>query len=125
MIYTFAPDLTCLLKLQERHNGISVVNFLIAFLVYFGAVSFCVSCKSNEIDDHRFAKEEFIPVQKWYKEVYRSETIYIIKCDKGTFMVSPQKYPAVRDINEKSRVKVLVSPNEGIEKAVRFEICNE
>lgn len=125
MIYTFAPDLTCLLKLQERHNGISVVNFLIAFLVYFGAVSFCINCKSNETDDRRFAKEEFIPVQKCYKEAYRSETIYVIRCDQGNFMVSPQKYPAVRDINENSRVKVLVSANEEIEKAFCFEICNE
>jgi len=64
--------------------------------------------ENYKIEDAKFSKESFVPVQKWYKEMYNGYTVYIVVCEKGTFKIYPNNCPEIRDIHEGTKIKVLV-----------------
>ena len=68
--------------------------------------------ENYKIEDAKFSKERFVPVQKWYKEMYNGYTVYIVVCEKGTFRIFPHDYPKIRDIHKGTKIKVLVEDDQ-------------
>ena len=79
-------------------------------LIYVFAFVFIImgfSIEHKKIEYAKLQKEEFIPIERWYKEEYNGNTLYFVVCEKGTFMVPTYEYPEVRDIHEGSLIRVL------------------
>lgn len=102
-----------------------VIFFFLILLVFF----LPVSCENENIriDDVKFSKEEFIPIQKWYKEVLNYHTVYVVVCEEGILYISPHSCPEIRDIHEGTKIKFLKKEKNHYSKKIsykRIEIQN-
>ena len=84
-----------------------ISGFFFLISLFFFLPASCAS-ENERIEKAKFSKEEFVPVQKWYKEMYNGYTVYIVVCEKGTFKIYPNNCPEIRDIHEGTKIKVLL-----------------
>ena len=106
-----------LIKTKTNGSTFSIMLFIATLLI-----GFFVDIKKD--NDAQFEKEQYVKVYSWDKEVHRRNTVYIVKTSKGTFAISPSKYPEVRDINLNTKIKILTTNGSGLYNYSRLEIKN-
>ncbi len=115
--YTYDDGFKCK---ETKSNGsfLHLIIYVILLIIVF-------SVENKQLNDYKFEKEPFIPVQSWEKEVYMKNTIYVVKTEKGIFGISPITYPESRNINPNTKIKVLEGNNpDNIMNYFRLEIEN-
>ena len=63
--------------------------------------------EENRRDDELFKRAEYVRVINWDREIIRGNTYYIVKLPDKTIAINPREYPQIRDINDKTQIKVL------------------
>lgn len=126
LIYMFSPYLVYKIGLSKEKTSAHTYLSLLVILVCCTIFSSIYSIKENsKVKDVKFAKIPFVSVYKWSIETHNGETCYIITCPKGTFSVSPYKYPQIRDIHSKTQVKIMTTYQyKGLMQYDRLEIKN-
>lgn len=72
-----------------------------------------------------FDKEEWYTVREWHTEILNGNTIYVIKTAKGRIGIYPSKYPKIRDVNNKTKIKYLAGDKkDGLTFPIKLEIKN-
>lgn len=94
---------------KSKFNGATGSLFL---LVLTMAIAFCSDIdvqqvKEEQLLSSKFAQEIFVPVKVVDKESYNGTTYYILEAKGQRFYVSPFEYPEVRNITDKTQVKVI------------------
>ena len=100
--------------------------FFLLISIFFFLPASCES-ENNRIDDVKFSKKEFVPIQKWYKEVLNEHTVYVVVCEEGILYIDPYSYPEIRDIHEGTKIKFLEKEKSHSSKRIyckRIEIQN-
>lgn len=114
---------------KTKYNGIggSILIFT-CVVVITGMIELEQQNKIKEnIEIQKFNKEHFVPVTFVNQEMYDGNTFYILEAKGEKFYVSPFEYPAVRNINTKSQVKVILGekdPNTQLKTVKRIEFKN-
>ena len=82
--------------------------------------------EENRRDDELFERAEYVRVISWDREIIKGNTFYIVKLPDKTIAVNPQEYPQIRDINDKTQIKVLtgVTTYNSFPEIKRLEIKN-
>ena len=127
------PKVSYLLKLNNINEALDIngcktkANGCTAFLLIYTIIFGVVSCTENsKRDNFLFEKETFVQVTKWEKEFYGGNTYFLVYCSKGKFLISPTKYPEIRNINHNTKIKVLKTGGtvRGADYFTKLEIKN-
>lgn len=110
LTFVFIPKISALLKLRDADGEVieSNCNGGIGTIFLF-IVVFCINAveENGRFEDALFEKTPFVKVTDWWRENYRGDTYYIVRCSKGTFAIDPIRHPEIRDITSKTQIKVL------------------
>lgn len=119
ILYSYIPIISFYLKLNnERHGhdfhsyGQTSGNGLFGQFVMYLAIFCCLAFyESGQHDEYLFSKMNYIKIDKWEKEIIEGQTHYVIMFDNKAIVVSPLKYPEVRNINSNTKIKILLHNN--------------
>lgn len=106
---------------KTRFNGACLSMLICAVCLFVHVIR-----EENHRDNELFAKTEYVRVINWYREIIQGNTYYIVKLPGKTIAVNPQEYPQIRDINDKTQIKVLtgVTTYNSFPEIKRLEIKN-
>ena len=101
-------------------------RILLSLLINVIFLAIYVLKEEDRKNDDLFAKTEYVRVESWDKKIIRGNTYYIVKLPEKTIAINPRKYPQIRKINSKTKIKVLtsVATHSSFPKIQKMEILN-
>lgn len=134
ILYSWISYLSYLMGLTDTEksydistDGMTKCNGMFLSLLINCACLFAyVIREENRRDDELFERAEYVRVISWDREVIKGNTFYIVKLPDKTIAISPREYPQIRDINDKTQIKVLtgVTTYNSFPEIKRLEIKN-
>lgn len=109
LIFVFIPKISALLKLRDADGEIVDSNWNGGIgVVFLFIIIFCINGveENAKFEDALFERTPFVKVKDWWRENYRGDTYYIVRCSKGTFAIDPIRHPEIRNITSKTQIKV-------------------
>ena len=134
LLYGSIPYLSGLWGLTSSENNydrivkkiIRLNRILLSLLINVIFLAIYVLKEEDRKNDDLFAKTEYVRVESWDKKIIRGNTYYIVKLPEKTIAINPRKYPQIRKINSKTKIKVLtsVATHSSFPKIQKMEILN-
>lgn len=121
-LYASIPSTSHFLKLNEEKEGYDFFSFSYKKTTgngFFGSVCMYLALtiiftynENNRHDDYLFSKTEYTKILGWEKEIINSNTYYIVDLPgKKRLAIKPCEYPKIRDINDHTKIRVLIEYN--------------
>ena len=134
ILYSWISYLSYLMGLTDTEksydistDGMTKCNGMFLSLLINCACLFAyVIREENRRNDELFERTKYVRVINWDREIIKGNTFYIVKLPDKTIAVNPQEYPQIRDINDKTQIKVLtgVTTYNSFPEIKRLEIKN-
>ena len=104
----------------ETKTNSDFISFMLSIVL--ATIGLCIEAKHD--NDLLFEKEPYVSVYSWDKEIHDRHEVYIVNTVKGSFAISPEKYPEIRDVNSNTKIKILTTGTGSLYGYYRLEIKN-